>query len=514
MDNSLIGCLPTIAVLICTVIIVLIMRRRATQTKQPQKATATVSQTSHRTQASSLALEDRKSKDPQELLRQAEVCLIQQKYDEALKLCQRSLKLNAEISSAYYLLSSVHLAKGDSVEAVQAARHAIELEPGCTGAYVNLGKARRAKGDIDTALKDLTLGLEQGDVNWDYRELATVLAAMHVGKRDYACAVQVLERATKRCPRDGELWYFLGMFSFDGGDYAKAISAYQEALVLGTAASASSGRLHSELGRTYAAQREWEKALEEHRLSIEMEPAEPDHHFWLAETYSKKQDYRSAVVIFEETLQVNPRDARIYSGLGDAYLHLEQYAEAAQVLAQAQSLENMHANTRADIYNLLTVSYIGLKKYEDAVRVGRKALTLRSSTCPTYERDAYYHLGVALHELRRYPEALEQLKTALSLGGRDKGIPSLIHLRLGDIHVAMQNLDKGIEEYRESIKCRENVDAHIRLAGAYIRLTRYQEGLLELQRAMAAGELTEEQKSTVNEYFGRLGAEGYLTPVL
>ncbi len=513
MDNGVIALLPTLAVLISSAIIIVLTSRRETHIKPQRRTTTAASPVARKTSVSSGTV-DQGTNDPQVLLRQAQVYSSLQRYDEALELCLRSLELNAEISSAYYLLSSIHLAKSNFVEAVQASHRAIELEPGCTGAYLNLGKARRATGDMDSALKDLTVGLNQGDVNREYRELATVLAAMSIDMWGYGAAVNVLERATKRCPRDGELWYFLGMFSFDGGDYAKAISAYQEALSLGTAASASSSRLHSELGRTYAARGEWEKAVEEHRHSIEMEPAEPDNHFWLAESYFKKQDYPAAAAVYKETLQVNPREARAYAGLGDAYCRQELYGEAAEALTKALSLKDVRPNTLADIYNLLTIAYLGLKKYENAVQVGRKALTLKSTTCPTYERDAHYHLGVALHGLLEYPEAVQQLELALSLGVRDRGVPSLIHLRLGDIYIALKDFEKGMDAYRQSLKYRQSIDAHIRLGGAYLRLRRYQEALFELQQVMAAGQLTEEQQSTINGYLARLEAGGYLPRAL
>jgi tetratricopeptide (TPR) repeat protein len=507
MNNGSIVMLPTIAVIIVSAIIILIMRWREARVKQKRKAAG-----AHETDRSDQAA-PRATGDPQALLKQAQARLVQRQYDEALKLCRQSVELNPKSPAAYYLLSSIHLGKGNCVDAIAASRRAIALKRGCTGAYLNLGKALRAQGDIDAALKEMTLGLDQGDVDWEYRELSTVLAAMYASKRDYHPAVQVLDRATKRCPKDGELWYFLGVFSFDGGDYARAISAYKEALLLGTAASASRSQLHSELGRTYAAMGQWEKAFEEHGLSIEMEPADAENHRWLAEAYFKKQDYLSAIASYRDAIQLDPSQARPYVGLADAYLHQEQYGEAAEALTRALSLKDIHPETLADLYNLLTVSYLGLEKYEDAVQVGRTALTMKSTTCATYERDAHYHLGVALYELKRYPEALEQFKLALSFAGPDTDIPSSIYVRMGRIYVATQEWDKAMDAYRQSLKREDSVDTRILLAGVYMCLERYQEALLELQRAMAAGELTEAQKTVINEFFGVLGAEGYLTPV-
>lgn len=86
---------------------------------------------------------------------------------------------------------------------------------------------------------------------------------------------------------------------------------------------------HFNLGVNFAEKGESDKAIEEFRKILDIDPFDKDAHFNLAVIYSKKEDYKLAIREYEEVLRLDPRDKETYYNLALIYynnLHDEDKA--------------------------------------------------------------------------------------------------------------------------------------------------------------------------------------------
>lgn len=128
-----------------------------------------------------------------------------------------------------------------------------------------------------------------------------------------------------------------------------------------------------------------------------------------------KNFYDSAIVYCEKAVQLNPSKADYWSKAGDAYLDIPKpthkdtlyyYQKAAECYQQAIKLDS----TQFLSMNRLGVSYIYLKKYEEAIDVFKRALQKDVIFKSTYE----YNLGYLYEQLPKKDSAIFWYKKALN----------------------------------------------------------------------------------------------------
>jgi len=80
-----------------------------------------------------------------------------QKYDEAERLLQRSIWLDATSTGPYILMGKVLEKKGEAELAVRALQHALGMDPNNSVAHHLLGQAYRDMGRTEDAERELQL---------------------------------------------------------------------------------------------------------------------------------------------------------------------------------------------------------------------------------------------------------------------------------------------------------------------------------------------------------------------
>jgi diguanylate cyclase (GGDEF)-like protein len=143
--------------------------------------------------------------------------------------------------------------------------------------------------------------------------------------------------------------------------------------------------------------------------------------------------------------------AAVYASLGD-------FEAASGIAQQAYRLSQTLDDVPGQVYGLINLgtSYVGLKRYTDAVQTLRDALTLAEHLGLT-ERKTHIlvNLGEALGYLGSFDEALDALERARALIGDDGPREGLVHCLLneGTIHLgrgapeaAIQALEPGLRE--------------------------------------------------------------------
>lgn len=116
----------------------------------------------------------------------------------------------------------------------------------------------------------------------------------------------------------------------------------------------------------------------------------------------------AALTALQEAVTLDPNTALYANALGVVLLQLRQIEGALAWLARANQLDPAYGDAQLNYAIALAEAH----RWEDAVEAYRKALRLPTLTAPHV---AHQNLGVALYNLKRYTQAEEALRFALSL---------------------------------------------------------------------------------------------------
>ncbi len=120
---------------------------------------------------------------------------------------------------------------------------------------------------------------------------------------------------------------------------------------------------------------EYEKALERFRRAAEVEPRDPEVHYFLGLAYSRLKDYPSAITAFERVLKLDPKNRKVRYELGMAYFLSGDYARAAGSLKRAR--KDDPSNPMGLLY--LGVAYMSLGRDKEAAKALRACIEMNPS---------------------------------------------------------------------------------------------------------------------------------------
>ncbi|HEV8475088.1 MAG TPA: tetratricopeptide repeat protein [Methylomirabilota bacterium] len=124
--------------------------------------------------------------------------------------------------------------------------------------------------------------------------------------------------------------------------------------------------------------------------------------------YIAERQAALALTSLQEAIELDPKVAIYHDTLGMVYLDLRRVDQAVAELKKATEIDP----NRGDSFFHLGSALAEGRRWEEAVSAYRKALNLPSLTVADY---AHQNLGLALFHLKRYREAEEALRFALSL---------------------------------------------------------------------------------------------------
>ena len=153
---------------------------------------------------------------------------------------------------------------------------------------------------------------------------------------------------------------------------------------------------------------------------------------------ASKGETKTAVEMFEKAVTIYPTFSQALGELGLLYMRSGKMDKAAKtyesLLAVIPNDATAHLNYGISLYNVATAQ-INDKKLDEAKETLTKAeLQLRqalktNSSSPS----GHYYLGLILIKAKRYPEAQQEMETAISSGGQDL---ALAHKYLGGLYMS------------------------------------------------------------------------------
>ncbi|MBN3039058.1 MAG: tetratricopeptide repeat protein [Candidatus Omnitrophica bacterium] len=164
-------------------------------------------------------------------------------------------------------------------------------------------------------------------------------------------------------------------------------------------------RIYNELGRAYAARREYSEAVPMFRQAARINSQYYRAYYNLGNVYQDLGQYQKALAEYTRSLQTNPYFARTHNNLGATYYAMGKNEEAVLAFNRALGLDPDFA---AGYYNLGN-AYRAQGKNKEAISAFLKAIDIE----PGFAQ-AHYNLGNAYQQLGQSESAIEYYKSAIS----------------------------------------------------------------------------------------------------
>ena len=142
-----------------------------------------------------------------------------------------------------------------------------------------------------------------------------------------------------------------------------------------------------------------------------------------------------ALGAFQDATRLDPTVALYADGMGVVLLHMRQIDGAIAWLTRAVELDPMYGD--AHFHRGTALAEAG--KWDEAIAAYRKALSMPSLTVP---HAAHQNLGYALFALKRYREAEQSLRFALSIESQEPQM-ARTYLNLGLVLMAERRPDEA-----------------------------------------------------------------------
>jgi len=162
---------------------------------------------------------------------------------------------------------------------------------------------------------------------------------------------------------------------------------------------------HACLGRVFDAQGEYQKAAEEYRRTLQLEPTSDDAYGGLAAAYARLGRLDEAEQAYKQAISARPGYWATYNWLGLFYMGHARYADAATMFSQVMALA---PDSFTGYYNLGGVRVLQ-GRYADAIPLLEKSLNIRPTA------DARSNLATAYFQMRRYAESASNFEEAVKL---------------------------------------------------------------------------------------------------
>jgi len=293
-------------------------------------------------------------------------------------------------------LGSRYVIEGGVRKAGNRIRLTVQLIDGGSGNQIWADRYDREVDDIFALQDDLTLAI-----------VGALEPAMGQAERD---------RVTRKPTTSLDAWesYQRGMSHLHlrtAEDNAAARTLFQRAISIDPQFALA----YAGFARTYywdlllgSAEPDREEARQAARRAVELEPDEAEAHLACGYVDYTILEIESAIPEFETALRLNPSYAPAYHYLATALIHTGRVEEALPHLFTAIRLSPRDPEI-ALFHARLSLAYLYLRRHEESVEWGRKAVRL-----PRIQWPAHCFLAASLAHLGRMGEAKQALEDLLA----------------------------------------------------------------------------------------------------
>jgi predicted Zn-dependent protease len=223
--------------------------------------------------------------------------------------------------------------QGSYAEAIPELRAALKMRPTLWKIQALLGIAEKRTGDVGVARSDLEQAFPNVQDEKIRIDTGMELIEIYSKTGDLDKAAETLNKLRKLEPTSEAVLYAAYRIYSDLTD---------ESLLSLSVVATNSARMHQALAHELAKRGETEKAIENYRAALKLDPQLPGIHFELAEmlsTLTTPEALAEAESEYKAALQANPSDEQSECRLGEIALRRSDTKEAYDRYAKAVQLQ-------------------------------------------------------------------------------------------------------------------------------------------------------------------------------
>ena len=347
-------------------------------------------------------------------------------FKKALPLFKEDQKqMKAE---TYVTLANAYNRKGIHKAAITACKKAMEIDPNLANAHYNLGFAYREEGNDELAKQEFALYDELLKQEGEYIEIPEKPTSEDIDKYitlgdnyfkegKFDEAITEYKKALEIKPRD-DILNKLGQAHQQKRlagkseeqpakiDTFKSKKTLDEMPGLEREQDLSIEELYDR-GISYYDKGMIDKAIEEFKEVLELDPDDIETHYHLGNAYADKEMFDEAISIYKKVIEKNPEFIDAYLSLSTLYLDMDMVDEAISLCNQAIS-----ANPDDSFLCFhLGEAYVRNEQYEEAITAFNKAISINPM-----DPETQYRLAESYYETKQYDLALKHATQAEELG--------------------------------------------------------------------------------------------------
>jgi tetratricopeptide (TPR) repeat protein len=238
-------------------------------------------------------------------------------------------------------------------------------------------------------------------------------------------------------------------------------------------------------------------AIEQYEQIIKLQPDSMDDHLLLGRLYRLNNDLQKAENEFKTAVRLQPGSEEAVTTLAYLYNEMGDTTHAAQVLAAVPD-----ASKSAKLYSALGFTYEQQKQYKNAIEAYRHAIEQDRDNL-----DAIRGLAQNLLNDGQTDAALEQYKVIADANPEDAQTYvriAEIYRKQGKYDTALENLKKAETMVQDSIEVPYNISAIYQAQGRFDEAAQVMKDLLK-KSEKADGNYTQSEKSNRAVFLERLG---------
>ncbi|MGB2634649.1 MAG: tetratricopeptide repeat protein [Candidatus Acidiferrum sp.] len=284
-----------------------------------------------------------------------------------------------------------HAAQFELEQAEALQPQAFEILHNLGGIYLQNGELAKAEVMLKRALK----------LKPDSAETLYLLGQVYTQESKPVDALDQLVRAHKLAPENTDVIYSLARVSMSQNYYEDSIPLLESGLTLAPERT----DLHAALGESYFMSGKVDKAIEEFKHLIELDPSARSYAF-LGLCYRQLGRFDQARKYFEEGLKKDPRNGACLFNMGYIEERQGNHAAAEHYFQEALQASPDQADALLELANLR----ITQKKFEEAEELLRKFIRVARSPAP-----GYYKLAMVERSLHQSEAAQRDLNVFQTL---------------------------------------------------------------------------------------------------
>ncbi|MBM3236667.1 tetratricopeptide repeat protein [Candidatus Poribacteria bacterium] len=229
----------------------------------------------------------------------------QRRYDDAITLYDRILKLNPNLADAYGNRGNVYRDKQEYDRAIQDYDKVIAINPNLAEAYNNRGIAYKDKGLYDLAIQDYDKAIA---INPNLADAYINRGVAYHDKGLYDCAIQDYDKAIAINPNNPEAYNNRGVYYNRKSLYDCAIQDFDKAIAINSnlADNQDLAQVYCNRGIAYNNKRDYDRAIQDYDKAIAINPNFADAYFNRGNAYCDKRDYALAIQNYDKAIAINP----------------------------------------------------------------------------------------------------------------------------------------------------------------------------------------------------------------